>query len=356
MIYFLSIVFVFCTIVFVHEFGHYMAARSVGIRVEKFYLGFNFFGLGIKKKIGDTEYGIGAFPLGGYVKVSGIIDESMDSETTGADYEYLSKTPLQQIWFSSAGVIMNLLLSMFLFSMIFYVQGIAEPNSSARIGALIDDYPADEIGLEINDLILSINEKPISNWEEMTELVQSNSESYLLITWDRNGIILSDSIKVKSEKILKNGEYTNKGIIGISPVYNEPRKISIIESVQLGFSRTIDWFFLTAQSLFIIIKGDASMDEVGGPVLIAKLAGDSAKNGGIWALFGVMAIISVNLAFINILPIPGLDGGHALISIIEGISGRKLPSKVKVSIQSVGMIILFSLIIFVIFNDIMRLL
>ena len=112
MIYFLSIVFVFCTIVFVHEFGHYMAARSVGIRVEKFYLGFNFFGLGIKKKIGDTEYGIGAFPLGGYVKVSGIIDESMDSETTGADYEYLSKTPLQQIWFSSAGVIMNLLLSM----------------------------------------------------------------------------------------------------------------------------------------------------------------------------------------------------------------------------------------------------
>ena len=93
MIYFLSIIFVFCTIVFVHEFGHYIAARSVGIRVEKFYLGFNFFGLGIKKQIGETEYGIGAFPLGGYVKVSGIIDESMDTETTGADHEYLSKTP-----------------------------------------------------------------------------------------------------------------------------------------------------------------------------------------------------------------------------------------------------------------------
>ena len=355
MIYFFSIIFVFCTIVFVHEFGHYMAARSVGIRVEKFYLGFNFFGLGIKKKIGDTEYGIGAFPLGGYVKVSGIIDESMDTETTGADYEYLSKTPLQQIWFSSAGVIMNLLLSMFLFSMIFYVQGISEPNSSARIGSLVEDYPADNIGLEKNDLILSINQMPIANWNEMTEIVQASSNINLLITWDRNGVEYSDSIQVKSEKMLKDGEYINRGIIGISPLYNEPQKISIFQAIELGFSRTIDWLFLTAQSLYIIIKGDASMDEVGGPVLIGKLAGDAAKNGGIWSLLGVMAIISVNLAFINILPIPGLDGGHALISIIEGVIGRKLPSKIKMSIQSVGMMILFSLIILVIFNDIMRL-
>ena len=355
MIYFLSIIFVFCTIVFVHEFGHYMAARSVGIRVEKFYLGFNFFGLGIKKKIGDTEYGIGAFPLGGYVKVSGIIDESMDTETIGADYEYLSKTPLQQIWFSSAGVIMNLILSMFLFSMIFYVEGVSEPNSSARIGALVDNYPADQIGLKKNDLILSINQIPIKNWDEMTEIIQSSSIMKLLITWDRDGTIYSDSIKVKSEKMLIDGEYTYRGIIGIGPVYNESQKIGVIKSIELGFSRTLDWLFLTAQSFYIIIKGDASMDEIGGPILIAKLAGDSAKNGGIWALFGLMAIISVNLAFINILPIPGLDGGHALISIIEGIIGRKLPSKVKISIQSIGMMILFSLIILVIFNDIMRL-
>ena len=356
MIYFFSIIFVFCTIVFVHEFGHYMAARSVGIRVEKFYLGFNFFGLGIKKKIGETEYGIGLFPLGGYVKVSGIIDESMDSETTGADYEYLSKTPLQQIWFSSAGVIMNLLLSIFLFSMIFYNQGVSEPDPSATIGSVIDEYPADQIGLQSDDVILSINQIPINSWNELTEIIQTSSDLGLLIKWERNGDIFSDSLKIRLEKTLVDGEYKNRGIIGISPRYNDPQKIGIINSIQLGFTRTIDWLFLTAQSLYIIIKGDASMDEVGGPVLIAKLAGDSAKNGGIWALFGVMAIISVNLAFINILPIPGLDGGHALISIIEGILGRKLPTKIKVSIQSIGMIILFSLIIIVIFNDIMRLL
>ena len=115
MIYAISIICVFSIIIFVHELGHYLAARSVGIRVEKFYIGFNLFGLGLSKKIGDTEYGIGAFPLGGYVKVSGIVDESMDMETTGAEHEYLSKTSLQQLWFSSAGVIMNFILSLILF-------------------------------------------------------------------------------------------------------------------------------------------------------------------------------------------------------------------------------------------------
>ena len=356
MIYFLSIIFVFCTIVFVHEFGHYIAARSVGIRVEKFYLGFNFFGLGIKKQIGETEYGIGAFPLGGYVKVSGIIDESMDTETTGADHEYLSKTPLQQIWFSSAGVIMNLLLSFLLFTMIFFFQGVAEPDKSARIGNLVEGYPADKIGLKNNDLILSVNNQPVADWQEMTDKIKNSSDMKLFLEWDRDGKVFSDSISIKLEKTLVEGEYQNKRIIGISPLYSEPKNIGLIKSINLGFNRTIDWLILTAQSLLILAKGDASLEEVGGPVLIAKLAGDSAKNGGIWALLGVMAIISINLAFINILPIPGLDGGHALISIIEGLAGKKLPSKIKVSIQSFGMLILFSLIILVIFNDIMRLL
>ena len=257
MIYFLSIIFVFCTIVFVHEFGHYIAARSVGIRVEKFYLGFNFFGLGIKKQIGETEYGIGAFPLGGYVKVSGIIDESMDTETTGADHEYLSKTPLQQIWFSSAGVIMNLLLSFFLFTIIFFFQGVAEPDESARIGNLIDGYPADQIGLKNNDLILSVNNQSVADWQEMTDKIKNSSDMKLFLEWDRNGKVFSDSISIKLEKTLVEGEYQDKRIIGISPLFSEPKNIGLVKSINLGFNRTLDWLVLTAQSLFILAKGDA---------------------------------------------------------------------------------------------------
>ncbi len=353
MIYVISIIFVFCIIIFVHELGHYLAARSVGIKVEKFYLGFNFFGLGLKKKIGETEYGLGLFPLGGYVKVSGIIDESLDSNTTGADNEYLSKSPIQQIWFSSAGVIMNLLLSIILFTMLYMKMGVSEPDPSPTVGYLVEDYPAMTAGLIERDVIISVDGKKVTSWVEMTEMIHGRPDEIVFIEWERDGYIFSDSLITRSERSLVDGDLVNQGMIGIGPVLSEPRSVGLIEGMQLGINKTFDWLNVTAQSLLIILKGDASLKEIGGPVLIAKMAGESAKSG-IWSLFGMMAIISVNLAFLNILPIPGLDGGHALISIIEGISRRKLPAKVKLGVQQVGMFLLFGLIIFVIYNDLTR--
>ena len=130
----LSFILVISVLVFIHELGHFMAAKSVGVRVEKFYLGFNFFGLGIKKMYKGTEYGIGLFPLGGYVKVAGIIDESMDTEYTGAPDEFRSKNTLQKIWIMSAGVIMNLLLAILIFSHLTYHNGINEPDPRAVVG------------------------------------------------------------------------------------------------------------------------------------------------------------------------------------------------------------------------------
>ena len=120
----------------------------------------------------------------------------MDTETTGADHEYLSKTPLQQIWFSSAGVIMNLLLSFFLFTIIFFFQGVAEPDESARIGNLIEGYPADQIGLKNNDLILSVNNQSVADWQEMTDKIKNSSDMKLFLEWDRNGKVFSDSISI----------------------------------------------------------------------------------------------------------------------------------------------------------------
>ena len=354
MIYAISIICVFSIIIFVHELGHYLAARSVGIRVEKFYIGFNLFGLGLNKKIGETEYGIGAFPLGGYVKVSGIVDESMDMDTTGAEHEYLSKTSLQQLWFSSAGVIMNFILSLVLFTFIFLFNGLAEADTSAKIGELVDNYPAKEIGLIKDDVITSINGNNINNWNEMTDMIHSYPNKTISIEWERGGKLYSDSITTKSvEKISWNG-LDEKGIIGIGPNIII-RPIGIIEAIENGAKRTFFWLNYTAQSFYIMIKGEVSIKEIGGPVMIAKMVGDSAKSG-IWTLLTLMAIISINLGFINILPIPGLDGGHALISIIEGISRKKLPAKIKVGIQQAGMLLLLGFIIFVIYNDITRIL
>ena len=169
----LSFILVIGVVVFIHVLGHFMAAKSVGVRVEKFYLGFNFFGLGIKKKYKETEYGIGLFPLGGYVKVAGILDESLDknTETEKKDYEFRSKNVFQKLWFLSAGVIMNFILSTFIFTCIYYSNGIEEFIDKPIIGDIQNEVmtfdankdlipvkaPAKILGLKKGDEILTIN-------------------------------------------------------------------------------------------------------------------------------------------------------------------------------------------------------
>ena len=145
-----------------HELGHFLAAKSIGVRVEKFYLGFNLFGLGLKRKFKGTEYGIGLFPLGGYVKVAGIIDESMDTESTGGPDEFRSKSTLGKIWIMSAGVMMNFVLAILIISHLTYHNGVNEPDPRAIIGQIMSEYPAASLGLQKGDQILSIDGIPIT--------------------------------------------------------------------------------------------------------------------------------------------------------------------------------------------------
>ena len=175
----LSFIFVISVLVFVHELGHFLAAKSVGVRVEKFYLGFNFFGLGWKKEYKGTEYGIGLFPLGGYVKVAGVIDESMDTEFTGRPDEFRSKNTLQKIWIMSAGVMMNFLLAMLIFSHLTYHNGINEADPRAIVGHVLQEHPAKSLGLQAGDEIFSINGVKVSDWEEMTAEIHQHPNEKL---------------------------------------------------------------------------------------------------------------------------------------------------------------------------------
>tara|TARA_B100001029_G_C15059405_1_gene457081 strand:+ start:1970 stop:3037 length:1068 start_codon:yes stop_codon:yes gene_type:complete len=350
----LSFILVISILVFFHELGHFLAAKSVGVRVEKFYLGFNFFGLGWKKEYKGTEYGIGLFPLGGYVKVAGIIDESLNTENSIAPDEFHSKNTFQQIWILSAGVLMNFILAIFIFSYLTYSNGINEPSSEAIIGAVYPDTPAAELGLKENDKIISINGNIISDWVSMTNQIHSNPEQIITINWKRNKEKLNGSIKTISNPQLIGDEIINQGILGISPILYH-RDATFFESIQDGFKQTYYFLNLTYRSLIALLKGNVSMKEMAGPIMIAKIAGDTAS-AGIHALLGLMAFISINLGFINILPIPGLDGGHIFISLIEGILGRDIPIKIKMAIQQVGMLILLILFFTVMVNDIQRLL
>ena len=360
MIYFLSFFVVIGLPVFLHELGHFLAARSVGIKVEKFYVGFNFFGLGLKKKYKDTEYGIGLFPMGGYVKVAGILDESFDSSSKKYDYEFRSKNTLQKVWFLSAGVIMNFLLSSVIFSVFIFNDGypeiinepiINEISSELNIENEVVLSPAASAGLIKDDKIIMINNNYISTWNQLSNIIHDNPNKELTIVWDRNGETLTSSITPIPVKQFIDGDLKNIGILGISPYYNM-NQVSLFEAINKGIQKTISLLKQILFSLKALVSGGVSFQDFFGPLYLVKMAGETTEAGGIKSLLLLTAMISVNLGLINILPIPGLDGGHVFIALIEGIIRRELPLQIKYAIQFVGFVLIMSLFVLVIYNDI----
>ncbi len=384
-------VFTLGVLILIHELGHFLAARAVGIRVERFSIGLpprllsvqnKFDGLWIKlfipwflqrrinaesieyrvprkrPKAGDTEYSLSWTPFGGYVKMAGMIDESMDTKIAGKPWEFSSKKRWQQLLAISGGVIMNTILAWLIFSFLIMVTGIQKPLPGTGVGSLVTTeerpvFPAAQLGIQEGDVIRSVAGQRVDTWEEMTDLIQAAPGQTLAIEWERSGSIFQDSIQVVSETIATPEGEQRIGMIGVGRM-TEPIEPGFVKSMGYGARSTYIFGTLMARSLWTMISGKASMDQVGGPVAIAKMAGEMARRG--WAdIFYFMAIISINLAFINVLPIPGLDGGHFLIISIEGIIRRELPLKVRLFIQQVGILFLLGLILFITINDISRL-
>lgn len=387
MIYILAFIVLIGVIVFVHELGHFWAARSVGVGVERFSVGMppNFIdftktknGLIIdifffsfkNKKLSwgkvysktlssfknpsETVYTIGLLPLGGYVKMKGILDESMDSEFKGADDELESKTPLQKIWVMSAGVIMNLILTFFVFILIGNIQGDTElENNNTVIDYVVPEQAAETSGVLAGDKILSINNIEVDSWETAVENIENNPNNFVLITIDRNGELISLTAKLGSRPNLSTGRVDQEvGTLGVSKK-QIPVELNFQESIIYGYNQTKWAMTLMTSSLKMIFQGNVSRDEVGSVIMIGDMAGQAAQAGLVPFLF-LMALISVNLAYINILPIPGLDGGHIALILIEVLMGRKLSVKARIRIQSFGMFILLTLMVFLILNDIIR--
>ena len=248
---------------------------------------------------------------------------------------------------------MNFLMAILILSHLTYHNGINEADPRAIVGQVLQNHPADSLGLQAGDEIISINGVQISDWKEMTAEIHHHPDEVLYISWQRSGIIMKGSVITKSTKQFVGDEIVQQGRIGIVPLLNH-RYVTLIGSFKIGCERT--WYFLdlTFRSLMALIKRNVSIKELSGPIMIAKIAGETASMG-INALLGLMAFISVNLGFINILPIPGLDGGHVLIALIEGVIRRDLPIKVKMGVQQVGLLILLMLFITIMVNDIQRL-
>ena len=285
--------------------------------------------------------------------MAGMIDESLDTHITYAPDEFMSKPTWAKIYILCAGVIMNLITAFIIFSGIAYVQGTADILDEPVVSELRADMPAQEAGILPGDRITAIDGSAINTWKELTNAIHNipNTPISLTIVRDESKFELS---LTTSYMILPNsGRIDTLGAIGIVPqiIYSD---ILWSEALNAGVLATFNTAGMIVMSLHMLFTGVASVADLGGPIMIAQLAGQTANEGWI-PLLSFMALISVNLAFLNIFPIPGLDGGHIFILLIESVIRRPLTLRARMVIQQIGMTFLLILMVTVVFNDITRL-
>jgi regulator of sigma E protease len=345
-----SMIILLGVLIFAHEFGHFIMAKKSGVGVLKFSLGFGpkIFG----RKIGETEYLLSAIPLGGYVKLLGESDvEGLSEEEKQRSF---SRQPvIKRIMIVAAGPVFNFLLAILIFTIV-YMVGI--PALTSEIGAVQENSAAYEAGLKQGDVIFAIDGVKIARWNRLAETVSSSEGRTLKISYHRDGVQQELAV---TPKLLKSknifGEEVDAYKLGISPAPKTViERLNPLEAGWASLQQT--WLIsrLTLLSLVKIIEGVLSPKTLGGPILIAQMAGTQAREGLIpFVLF--MALLSINLAILNLLPIPVLDGGHLLFYLIEIVKGSEVNLKWREMANQVGFVLLIILMIFVFMLDIDRL-
>jgi len=421
-------------LVFIHELGHFLAAKATGMRVDRFSLGFPPRAFG--KKIGETDYCISWLPLGGYVKIAGMIDESFDTDflhRSPEPWEFRAKPIWARMLVISAGVIMNVILAVCIFWGINYTHG-RLIEKTTEVGYVVTGSPAAQAGFQAGDKILSVNNETVTHWDEIQTFIYiDNFGKDLTIDVDRHGehkqvfiprtllpdnspqplgiveahtvVMISDvepgkpadkmglrpgdilvsmngvniandsdviktvranagtpiSVSWKRGDQMLSGTATpsDSGRVGIrlGNYYVGPRDTlhySLFQAFYAGFRNAYQSTVMFYKSIGQVIVGKASLkDNVGGPIAIAQIATKSAESG-LTSFLSFMALLSMSLAILNILPFPVLDGGHLVMLVYEKVLGREIPPKVKLGIQKAGFIILLAFMAFVIYNDISR--
>ncbi|MBW1778009.1 MAG: RIP metalloprotease RseP [Deltaproteobacteria bacterium] len=339
-------------LIFFHELGHFLVARLFGVGVEKFSLGFGPKILG--KTVGITEYRLSAVPLGGYVKMVG---EEPDAELDPADIpiSFTHKSVYKRILIVAAGPLFNLLLAVIIFFFIFQVSGmyILRPV----VGQVTSGSPAEAAGFQPEDRVTAIDGETVETWGAMAEMISTSRGKRLRITVDRHGFRVDLTVTPQlTESRTIFGETIDRYTIGIVAAgKTDLVDIGFFAAVKESFVQTYAVAKLTVVSIVKLIQGTLSVKTLGGPIMIAQMAGEQAKAGA-GALIFFIALISVNLAVINFLPIPVLDGGHLMFFFIEAVTGKPVSLKMREMAQRVGIFVLVLLMIFVFYNDIARIL
>lgn len=347
-----SLIIVLGVLIFAHEFGHFIVAKILGVGVEKFSLGFGprIFG----KKIGMTDYRISAIPLGGYVKMVGEApDSELDESMIALSFSH--KSVLKRSLIVLAGPAFNFFLSVAIFFGFFEISGL--PIMQPEVGSVQEGMPAYVAGVQAGDRIVAVDGEPVTQWDEMAEIITQRGGSTLEFELLRDDTIISLKItpkQVPSQNIF--GEKIDKYVIGITASGEFTiERLNPIEAVVEGVLQTWQIAKLTVLSVGKILAGTLSAKTIGGPIMIAQLAGEHAKAGMANFIFFI-ALLSVNLGILNLLPIPVLDGGHLMFFFFEAVTRKPVNLKMREVAQQIGIFVIILLMVFVFYNDIARVL
>lgn len=338
-------------LIIIHEFGHFIACRLTRVKVEKFSIGFGPEILHWQGK--ETRFAISLFPLGGFVKPFGESVSEVDEAGGPKPGDYLAAPLWARIGIVVAGVFMNYVLALLLFTAIFMM---GRPIPGTTVGQFVDGYPAKESGMQVGDRIAAINGESINTWKDMMIALEKAPEGALDLTLERQGQVLDLQVIPKSEEIKdvfgKDVKLKRLGVMP-DPKATQFEKFGLVESCKQSWDTVVFLTVNTHKAIFYLLMGKLSLKAISGPIGIVTMTGSAAQLG-LPYLLQLTATLSVSLAVINLLPVPALDGGHLLFLIIEGIRRKRVSLKVQENAAQVGFFLLLGLMGFIIYNDLVN--
>lgn len=322
-------IIMFCVLIFVHEMGHFLAAKACDVKVNKFALG-----MGpaiIKFKKGETEYSLRVLPIGGYCAMEGEDEESDDGRA------FNNKPAWKKAIIVVAGSFMNVILAIIIMIVISYSMG----TYTTTVDGFVDGSPAVESGLQKGDKILNIDGKKIDKWEDISASVTGSGNDQVKVVVNRKGQTITLMAKLR--------QHQGRKIIGITPTIEKNVGTAIVNGPRATWNLTKKMYDVLKQ----LFTGQVSTKELTGPVGIIYMVNETSKAGIVSFLF-LVALISLNLGIVNMLPLPALDGGRLLFIIIRKFTGKSITDEMEGRIQMIGILLLFALMIYVTWNDIVR--
>jgi regulator of sigma E protease len=340
-------------LVFVHELGHFAVAKRLGVKVLRFSIGFG--PVVFARKTGETEYALSAIPMGGYVKMLGEEDADEAEALAEPERAFSTQPVARRGAIVFAGPAMNFVFAFVVYASLFTLVGVEMPSNKPIVGGVTAGMPAAQAGLQANDKILAIDGQPTATWEELSKTVVASNGAPLTLTVERDGqqtpIVITPALQ-DSRTLF--GEPAGKVYrIGIEASH-EWSRVGPLQAISVAAEQTWTASVMVVKGLVLMVQGRVPLRELGGPIAIARAAGDQAR-AGLRQFLSMLAFLSINLGVLNLLPIPALDGGHLAFFTVEGLLRRPLRQRHREIAQQVGLLVLLTLMVFVFYNDIHRL-